>query len=89
MPLKLCYIQRNELNFDKSKRLSNEEPSITDFEFIKTLGKGGFATVYMGKCSLFSKTFSEEENFWRTFCYENGKKANCVDRRHSVCLSFR
>jgi len=50
--IKLCYIKRDEIKFEKNKRVSVEEPSITDFEFIKTLGKGGFATVYMGKFSL-------------------------------------
>jgi len=47
--LKICYVQRTEIKFDASKRVSVEEPSLADFEFIKTLGKGGFATVYMGK----------------------------------------
>ena len=47
--LKLCHIKREELKFEKNKRVSVEDPKITDFEFIKTLGKGGFATVYMGK----------------------------------------
>lgn len=47
--LKLCYIKRDELKFEKNKRVSAEDVRITDFEFIKTLGKGGFATVYMGK----------------------------------------
>ena len=70
------------MTFDRSKRLSNDEPSITDFEFIKTLGKGGFATVYMGKYLTFYSNFSEKKNFWGALCYENGKKANRSDRRY-------
>ena len=42
-------MKREEIKFYKDKRVSVEDPSITDFEFIKTLGKGGFATVYMGR----------------------------------------
>jgi hypothetical protein len=55
--LKLCHIKRDELKFEKNKRVSVEEPKITDFDFIKTLGKGGFATVYMGKCLFYDDTF--------------------------------
>ena len=50
---------------------------IQDFDFIKTLGKGGFATVYMGKCVLFDnnlKMYSAQTNNWSFVCYENGKK---------------
>lgn len=46
-PLKLCYALSSEINLAKEQR--NEQPQIQDFHFIKILGKGGFATVYMGK----------------------------------------
>ena len=55
--LKLCYVKREEIKFYKDKRVSVEDPSITDFEFIKTLGKGGFATVYMGRYNSRSNNF--------------------------------
>ncbi len=77
------------MTFDKSKRLSNDEPSITDFEFIKTLGKGGFATVYMGKYFYFLNNFSEKKNIGGALCYENGKKVNRSDRRCQICVSLR
>jgi len=62
--LKICHIKRNELKFERNKRVSVEDPKITDFEFIKTLGKGGFATVYMGKNFNFLTFFSQEKDHW-------------------------
>ena len=47
-------------------------PEIQDFDFIKVLGKGGFATVYMGKFLYHYLFFSQEENEWNALRIENG-----------------
>jgi hypothetical protein len=52
-----------------------EVPRITDFDFIKTLGKGGFATVYMGKNQFcFEFECSAQTNDRDAICNEDGKK---------------
>jgi transcription antitermination factor NusA-like protein len=47
-PLKVCYVSTREKCEEKVKKQS-VYVVIQDFDFIKVLGKGGFATVYMGK----------------------------------------
>ncbi len=48
--LKLCYASQAEIKLEQSVEQSKSWlAKIQDFDFIKTLGKGGFATVYMGK----------------------------------------
>jgi len=42
--LKVNYVAKEELEEEKS---SKQTPSLRNFEFIKVLGTGGFATVYM------------------------------------------
>jgi viroplasmin and RNaseH domain-containing protein len=52
--LKICYATSQELKIEKRQMKLKYENEIKDFDFIKTLGKGGFAKVYMGKCLLIS-----------------------------------
>jgi hypothetical protein len=48
LPLKMCYISDDQFRVGYQKSM----PQIQEFKFLKTLGKGGFATVYMGKLHL-------------------------------------
>ena len=45
--LKVHYVNREELEEHRGGKKG--VPKLRDFEFIKVLGTGGFATVYMGK----------------------------------------
>jgi hypothetical protein len=47
--LKVCHIGNDEYAKEKLCREGKKIPQIQDFDFLKVLGKGGFATVYMGK----------------------------------------
>ena len=49
MKLKIHYASKLEIEDERNKKKVKEVPSLRDFEFIKVLGTGGFATVYMGK----------------------------------------
>ena len=48
LELKVHYVNKQELVLER-KRGRRDVPKLRDFEFIKVLGTGGFATVYMGK----------------------------------------
>lgn len=44
MILKVNYVAKDELDEERNTKLM---PSLRNFDFIKVLGTGGFATVYM------------------------------------------
>ena len=45
--LRVNYVSKFDFEEDNRKKQENAVPSLRDFEFIKVIGKGGFATVYM------------------------------------------
>ena len=45
--LRVNYVSKFDFDEDNRKKQENAVPSLRDFEFIKVIGKGGFATVYM------------------------------------------
>ena len=45
--LRVNYVSKFDFEEDNRKKQANAVPSLRDFEFIKVIGKGGFATVYM------------------------------------------
>ena len=45
--MKVNYVSKFDLDEDARKKKEKVVPSLRDFEFIKVIGKGGFATVYM------------------------------------------
>jgi len=44
LTLKVNYVAKDEI---EEERLNKQVPSLRNFDFIKVLGTGGFATVYM------------------------------------------
>ena len=71
--------------------MSVEDPKITDFEFIKTLGKGGFATVYMGKKSRFITFLVRKRTTGELYALKMVKKSTVQidDVRFAQVLSER
>ena len=53
--LKVNYVAKDEIEEEKSTK---QVPSLRNFDFIKVLGTGGFATVYMVRKRTTGKLFA-------------------------------